>query len=59
MFTNGVKVPYSYPRIVKMLYQLLAESKGIFVKECMKEAGVQNREPMYTNMIEGPVPEAS
>jgi hypothetical protein len=41
-----------------MLYQLLADGKGIFVRECLKEAGVQNQEPMYKNMIKGPVPEA-
>jgi hypothetical protein len=59
MSTYGVKVPYRYPRIVEMLYQLLVDGKGIFVRRCPKEAGVQNREPMHKNMIEGPVPEAS
>jgi len=54
-----VKVLYRYPRIVNMLYQLLAEGKGIFVRRCLEEAGMKNREPMYKNMIKGPVPEAS
>jgi hypothetical protein len=59
MFTYGVEVPYRNPHIANMLYQLLAEGKGISVRGCLKEAGEQNREPMYKNMIEGPVPEAS
>ncbi len=54
-----MKVLYSYLRIVNKLYKLLAESKGIFVRKCLKEAEVQNREPMYKNMIEGLVPEVS
>ena len=73
MFAYRVKVPYRYPRIAKMLYQLLAEGKGILVRVCLKEKSetcsfsqVQNREPMYKNMIMNarlaafcPVPEAS
>ncbi len=59
LYANEVKVLYRCPRIVNMLYQLLAEGKGISARECLEEAGMQNREPMYKNVIEGSVPEAS
>jgi hypothetical protein len=32
-----VKVPYSYPRIVNMLYQLLANGEGAFEREYLEE----------------------
>ena len=59
LYTYEVEVLYSCPRIAKMLYQLLAEGKGILVRGCLEEAQVQKRESMYKNVIEGPVPEMS
>ena len=59
LYAYEVKVLYRYPRIAKMLYQLLADGKSTFVSECLKEAGVQNRELMYKNVIKGLVLELS
>jgi hypothetical protein len=37
------------------LTKVLAEGKGIVVRRCLQEAGVQSYEPTNRNCIQGPV----